>query len=868
MKISRLITAAVIITAAVLFFARIAEAQATDDNWSARVGRNLRTAWKQSQRPGAKTMLSSVASETGKVKVFVLYDGEPTAVTGFKTITSNGSIATGVLDLEALPEFASSANVRYISAERLLHTTDDPGVASVRAARAHTRLGVTGKGVLLGIIDTGIDWTHPDFLDSDGKTRIAAILDMSEPPDSLGPGDLGEAGPYGGIAVYREDINRALNGEGNIRQKDYVGHGTHVAGTAAASPSGDSLNSLGGVAPGASIVAIKVSRTPRDSSLSNANVYWGAAFLDGLALNSGMPAVANLSLGSALGSRDGTSLFEQGLEQFVKDAIKNSRSGRAMVVSSGNSRNDKEHASGDFASVAGEATVLELNITGVQDAHGYVELLIWYPPFWQNRVREIVIFSPDGVMRGTIKDGDSLEVETDAGLIYGENAKGGVEELTGDKLVYIYLAEIGNDRVATGTWRFVIHADEGEWDAYVYADNELGARFVNFVDETGTVNEPGTAEGVITVGAYTARTGWWSLNGGAGSLGTSFGSSTPGELTYFSSLGPTRDGRMKPEITAPGRWVMSSMSSAAWPLTETLSMFSLSGTLPLLLVATDSLHAISQGTSFSAPHVAGVAALLLEADPTLTSAGIKGLITSTAAVDSQTVGVPNNYWGYGRANAAGAVAKALGAQSAPVLLSSMLNPSDTLKTDSLRYTLSADFSGSHQSLADCRLRLSWPPEKLKLRSAPDTLTVDGALRLAAELDSSNLGIIYLQATAIGFTPDLYELVSLDLKPVGSADADSVLVGYEVLSFTGDLGGEDLTQSLGMLHAGPLSLRLESFCPVAGDLTGDWKLDIFDILEMLKVISGQREETLCSDMDSSGGTDIFDLLAQLGELKKQ
>ncbi len=857
MRNSRVITAAVTITAAVLFLAGIAGAQSTAGDWGARVDMGLRMAWKGFLHPGTKTMLSSVKAEAGKVKVFVLFDGEPTAVPGFRMITSIGNIATGVLDLEALPVLASSSNVRYISPDQVVYPTDDPGVVSVRAPRTRTRLGVTGKGVLLGIFDTGIDWTHTDFLDSEGNTRIAAILDMSEPSGSLGPGDLGRAGPYGGIAVYREDINAALKGQGNIRQKDYVGHGTHVAGTAAASPSGDTLNSLGGVAPGVSIVAIKISRTPRDSSLSDYNAFLGVAFLDSLAWFSGMPAVANLSFGGSLGSHDGTSLFERDMQYFVNDRYGSSRHGRAMVVSSGNSRGSSRHASGDFAADGGDSTVLELSITGGGSGDDEVRMQIWHSPFFNHRVREIEIYSPDGIMRASIEDGESLDVVTDAGLISGENAKGGIHPPSGDKLIYIYMTEGGGSQLATGTWRFVMHSNEGTWDAYLASNSGLRAKFGSHVDETGTVNEPGTAESVITVGAYSARTGWWSLAGSAVPGGT-----TPGELTYFSSLGPTRDGRMKPEITAPGQWVMSSLSHDAWPLTEPLSIFP-----SLLFVASDSIHGASRGTSFSAPHVAGVVAMLLEVDSTLTSDEIKALITSTAAVDSQTVGVPDNFWGYGRVNAAGAVAKAQGFQSGAVLLSAALDPSDTLKTDSLRFTVTADFGGSIQALANSGFRISWPPDRLELRGVPDTLAAGGAIRLSANLDSTGLGVLNIEAAAIGFLPDLYELVSLDFSSASLADADNVLVEYEVLAFSGDLGGEDLTQLLGVSQAGPLSMRLEEICPVAGDLDGDGQLDIFDLLEMLKVISGQREETFCSDLDGNGRTDIFDLLLQLGELKK-
>ncbi len=878
MRSSSVTTVAVLITAAVLLFARGATAQSPAGDWGARVGMSLRAAWHGSRHPGAATMLSSVKPETGRANVFVLFDGEPTAVPGFRMVSQSGSVATGVLELEALPRLASLSNVRYISAERVFYPTDDPGVISVRAPRTRTRLGVTGKGVLLGIIDTGIDWTHPDFLDSEGNTRIEAILDFSEPPDSLGPGDLGEPGLYGGIVVSREMIDAALGGRGNIRQKDYMGHGTHVAGTAAASPSGDTLNSLGGVAPGVSIVAIKVSRTPRDSSLSDGNIANGVLFLDSLAWSRGMPYVANLSLGGVLGSHDGTSLFEQYLEGFLDE----SHRGRAIVVSSGNSRGSRAHASGDFLSTGPDSTVLELNLTGAQADEDYAHVQIWLSK--NHRGVDVEILSPGGIATAWIDDGDTLMAVTDAGVIIGENAFGGVHSLAGDRLISIILADKGatdldtsniDAQLATGAWRFVMRPSEGTmyssgdaWDAYVYSNNGTGARFASHVDETGTVNEPGTAEGVITTGAYNVRTGWWSLDGGAGSLGVGLGGTTPGELTYFTSLGPTRDGRLKPEITAPGRWVLSSLSSDAWPLTEPLSIFSLSGSLPLLLVASDSVHGVSQGTSFSAPHVAGVVALLLEADSTLTSAEIKTLITSTAALDSQTVGAPDNYWGYGRVNAAGAVAKALGSPSGPVLLSAALNPPDTLAADSLRYRVSVDFSASLQALAGCRLRITWPPDVLRLHGAPDTLSADGALWLDAKLDSLSLGVLNLNASATVFAPDRYGLVSLAFRPVKPIDADSVLVGCEVLSISGDLGGEDLLGALSVTQAGPLSVRLEGVCLVAGDLDGNGALDIFDLLEMLKVISGKREENLCSDLDGSGGTDIFDLLVQLGELGRK
>ena len=173
---------------------------------------------------------------------------------------------------------------------------------------------------------------------------------------------------------------------------------------------------------------------------------------------------------------------------------------------------------------------------------------------------------------------------------------------------------------------------------------------------------------MISVGAYTARTDWNPAEPGVGSAKTIIGGSVPGTLTYFSGLGPNRKGVLKPEITAPGRWVMASLSSWAWPVREYLSIFaSPAGGKPLLMVAQDSIHAVSQGTSFAAPHVAGLCALLLQANPDLAGTEIKNILTATASRDSMTVGAPDNYWGYGRADAIAAVRKVLGLPLIPPL---------------------------------------------------------------------------------------------------------------------------------------------------------------------------------------------------------
>jgi hypothetical protein len=165
------------------------------------------------------------------------------------------------------------------------------------------------------------------------------------------------------------------------------------------------------------------------------------------------------------------------------------------------------------------------------------------------------------------------------------------------------------------------------------------------------VSTPGSARNVITVGAYSTRTGWRSVDGFRYVI-TAGDSVASGDLLLFSSPGPTRDGRIKPEITAPGR-VFSTLSSD----------LQLPGGA-LALVATDSAHIINEGTSMAAPHVTGAVALLLAQHPTLTPDEVRQILTSTARQDAFTArnyetggtsGIPNGAWGYGKLDVAAAV---------------------------------------------------------------------------------------------------------------------------------------------------------------------------------------------------------------------
>ena len=843
------------------------------DDWLYKAGPRLRAEWLAGSRPHTARLSARAAQgETLRRRVVVTTapGADGLSLPGLRLTARRGRIAAGVLDLDALPLVAASSAIEYIRSERYYLPYDDPGVESVRAARTSQRLGLTGRGVIIGVLDSGLDWSHPDFLRRDGTTRIVALLDLSETVDSVQGSDFGTQSTYGGVLVTGQEIDRALSGEGNIRQKDFLGHGTHAAGTAAASPAElpDTVGIYGGVANEADLVAVKVSPSARDSMFSEVNIMNGLAFIDSLARALGKPYVCNMSFGSTLGSHDGSDPFEEFIASFALPGLP----GRALVAASGNSRHRGVHARGDFTPAPADSIALELNISSRGAPESELWLEIWLSSGHPGL--ELSLVAPDSRLYGPYSDGFASPdtIMTESGVLFVDNAYGGPNLHSGDRLVAVQFFDLAvwdtlrrddNIEIATGTWQVIMKAASGSFDAYLYSSSDLSARFGSHATELGTVNTPGTSPELITVGAYTARADWLSLEGPAGSSGIFLGYSQPGALTYFSGLGPNRKGVLKPEITAPGRWVMASLSRWAWPVGEKLSIFeSPVGGKPLVLVATDSIHSVSQGTSFAAPHVAGVCALLLQADPSMDNSRIKSVLTAAAATDSMTEGAPDNFWGHGRANAIGAARMALGLETDTLAVSAALVPPDTLWTDSLAYTVSIDLSGSPQALISFSMDIHWPPQSLRALLPAGGTETDCTLDLVFDTTGLGSGTLGVSGSAACPTPAGTGLVQLDFIPVSAAFRDSVAVTFELESLDGDLEPFELAAMAEISQAGPLALRPLLACQVAGDVDGNGKLNVFDLIQLLRILSGRVPAHVCSDIDRNGHTNIFDLLQLL------
>ena len=564
---------------------------------------------------------------------------------GIKVYSKIGDIVTASATTDNIVKLAKHISVSYIQASKTVSIKNDVSMSEIKATNAKQQYNLTGKNVIIGIIDTGIDWRHLDFRNTDGTTRIKALLDLSDPGDTDGDGDLDGPDQFGGTLHTEQEINNALNGNGTVNETDVVGHGTHVAGSAAgngrATGNGVPAYTYVGVAPEADLVIIKGTRVHGSNSFTDVDYINGLSFIDSVANALNKPYVCNLSLGGSLGPHDGKDLSEQAIDNLVGPG----KQGKAVVISAGNDGDANIHASGTFGNgVTNIETKFMIpsytpNSSSVDD---YVVFEGWYKSIFNYSVK---LVSPEGNIYGPVSNGNEFGNDTNDGAIFISNARGGASNLNGDKQVLIQIYDYSsNNTPKEGEWKVIFIGAAGRFDLWL-SGSSMEAELSSNIDHTMIVGTPGTSFNSITVGAYITKKQWVDLDGN----GVQINGITIGDAANFSSQGPTRDGRVKPEISAPGQMIAASYSRHAIPTNQFSMYVSGNAQLPNAYICKDNQHAVSQGTSFSAPHISGAVALAFESDPTKDAFQIRQAMISTARKDSYTGSEPNSdIWGFGK----------------------------------------------------------------------------------------------------------------------------------------------------------------------------------------------------------------------------
>ena len=506
----------------------------------------------------------------------------------------------------------------------LLNDTSVPTTNATPGWWTHSGAGVfagtAGLGVIVGMVDSGVDWSHDDFKNPDGTTRLITIWDQkvtTTPP----------AGYLYGTEWSAAQINANL-----CTHHDTNGHGTHVLGSAAgdgsATGNAQPAYRFMGMAPKADLIVVA-------SDLSTPHVIDGVNYIFQKAAALGRPAVVNLSIGSQFGAHDGTETFDTALSALTG-------AGKIVAAAAGNEGNAARHAR--LLVPPGPAQTVTFDVPTYTQNSGAANDLIFIDAYYNGSANMSVTLTspgPSPVVVGPVALGGSgSNAGSAAGNIYVEN--GFTPSPSGDKNVYIQIYDSAATREPrSGSWTITltpVSTTAGtQFDAW-QSSFTLGApsvavTFTSHVDEHILVASPGSAAQLITAAAYITKVGWPSIDGNNYAYP---GLTTLGALATYSSPGPLRNGAQKPDITAPGSAIVSAKSIFTSPAPANA------------LINPDGQHVTETGTSMACPHVTGACALLLAVTPTLTPAQIKTTLQAQAVVDGQTGAVPNSAWGYGK----------------------------------------------------------------------------------------------------------------------------------------------------------------------------------------------------------------------------
>lgn len=471
--------------------------------------------------------------------------------------------------------------------------------SGVLVFHTHPFVPLTGKGILIGIIDSGIDYTHRVFTYNDKTTKITSIWDQTiqgNPPEGF----------MYGTEYTRDDINRALRSEDPFKvvpSIDDSGHGTFLAGIAAGREVVE--ENFVGAAPGAELVIVKLKQAKdlvkevlyaiyTDAIVyQSTDMFMGVKYLTQKALDLGRPLVIIVGLGANGYGHDGKALMEVYLSSIAR------RKENVVVVAAGNEANRKHHYKGEFEN---EDAYKEVELNVAENEEGLI-LSIWSRA---PDILSIAITSPSGeyIDRVPIRLEETqvynlILEDTQVVVVYQLS-----EERRGDQQITIRMAN-----PTAGIWTITVFGDlivNGVFHIWTSREGWIQeeTQFLE-ADPYTTVTVPSTSIYLLTVGAYNHKTN---------------------SIYIDSGRGPTRYDKLKPNLVAPGVDVYGPLPGNRF------------GTMT--------------GTSISASIVGGVSALLLEwgvlqgKDTEMDTQQVTNYLIRGAS-RNRSVDYPNPIWGFG-----------------------------------------------------------------------------------------------------------------------------------------------------------------------------------------------------------------------------
>ena len=583
-------------------------------------------------------------------------DSSVLAKEGCNVLLDLDDIVIASIPLQNIEQIAALPQVKQIAASQSTNLLNDQTTGIVSAEKlwsmpTPTLPGLTGKDVVVGVVDAGIDFSHPTFRTADGsQLRIKAVWDWLDFTDG-GSSVVAESLMIGRQYIGEEEIlAKMYSADSYIR--DLAGHGTHTAATAAGSGfNGSVVTPYSGMAPEADLCMVSMSAgnnrqlVPEDKKylFTDATADLAFKYIFDYAESVGKPCVINYSMGEAEDLYQ-SKVFNDAISKLVGP-------GKIICAAVGNeARNGNYIFKGlgvekKGAFLLGSSTFNAWLLSSTE----YPEVnLTFYPKneekiewtYDTERLREY----PDSMYTDSLQiDGRKVYVELNAYPSWVDE-----KHIATDVIIKTEDSNVIGTALPVA---LTLTGASNEIEAFAqkynsFKKDERDATLCDF-DNTHCINLPASCDDVIGVGAVAYRTDFLNYQGET--AGSS--SQTDGVRCDFSSIGPNKQGAIKPEVVAPGQNIISAMNSSFY---ENLS--EVDGHQKYVVDKFESNGRtygwyVNSGTSQAAPVVTGVVALWLQENPTLTPDQVREVIMNTSTHTVSGITYPNNEYGYGLINA-------------------------------------------------------------------------------------------------------------------------------------------------------------------------------------------------------------------------
>lgn len=556
---------------------------------------------------------------------------------GCRLIDSIGRIYIADIPLNGILSLAYNDTVERIEAERMPEPAMDVTPQQVNATDIYSGRELpqafTGSGVAAGVFDVYFDFTHPAFLDANGDTRVKYYYDCHWPN---GDGSYGHALTNAADIAALEHSQYTRNGI----------HGTHVAGIMAGTP----VDGFQGMAPDADIYLADFNSDREQfynpDAATSATAVLGFKRIFDQAAADGKPCVVNFSSGESI-------IFtsQRVLESEAMQAL--TGPGRIIVSSAGNDGTRAcylEKGADDYQAGTGIENGLYggqiIDIDLITPGNQYVRFDFMGMGLSGGGIEGTIAFHTDSIeaagshFTATVSLG---EVQLDVVLSNYQDPRGSVYHIHGTMPNAVYLLLCGATVLLTGNSPAWMYSDI----AYSPFLNVNGVPQYCYAQAGHSITWPAVLPGIIAVGATGYKNTVVNIDGETNDDLVSFAPDAMGQRAKFSSCGPTFDGRTKPDVVAPGMNINSAYNSfynGFASIRKSLTHAVSSGDKTYYYLA-------ESGTSMSAPVVAGIIALWLQAKPDLTPQQAMEVISRTATHPDATMDYPNNQYGYGQIDA-------------------------------------------------------------------------------------------------------------------------------------------------------------------------------------------------------------------------